>query len=158
MFKKITVILMLIVIFFVGGYYLVGYLTNTRKFGSFKIAVTLSDDIQTQIINSKGGNIILGSNKDDAVNLKFPNMSILGTTDITLSRIKSVGNLPIGSSFVNGVDINSTEDKLGNLATLTVPIPSKFTNQKLLGFVYDSSGDNYRLYPINIKVVTRSFK
>lgn len=163
MIYKLVGLLLIVVIFFGGGYFLIQNLSGfmagrklpslpfTTQIKSTNLGIKLTDYKKSEIISAKGGSLSLEGDQGKRINLDFPKMSILGTSDITVTQIQNIDGLPAGATLINGVQINSLEDKLGKLATLDVELPEEVSGKRLLGFVYDQDGKNFRRFPVEIK-------
>ncbi|MBW2508920.1 MAG: hypothetical protein JRE81_09835, partial [Deltaproteobacteria bacterium] len=95
------------------------------------------------------GGVVTATGADGTeYSLSIPVDALIEDTEISLTPIVGIDDLPMSGGFVAGVHFEPSGLELFRTATLSVTSPSEpdvGTNEALVGFVYDDDGENLAL-------------
>ena len=107
-----------------------------------------SDREASASVGPEGGTVDATGADGTEYSLAIPPDALLEETEISLTPILSIDDLPMSGGFVAGVHFEPSGLELFRTATLTVTFPSSPSvgaEEVLAGFVYDDDGDNLAL-------------
>lgn len=114
------------------------------------LSVTLTADAQSmkQTVGKAGGSISVTGSNGVVYTLTIPTDALLNDTEITLTPISQVGNLPLSGGLLGAVKIEPEDLEFYNYTTLTMTSTSAVpSGMKAVGFASGSTGQEFYLYP-----------
>lgn len=162
-------------LYIVGGVLLAVILACLGGFFVWKYVLTKNGDFT---LNAKGlkvqptTNIAVKVSKDvvaaDGASMEVDNAGVKSTlnldkaslpasSQITVTGLTAIANLPAGLQFATGVELGPDGTKLDKSSTLRLDLPAAVASQRIMGFSYSGTGGDLHFYPIKLENNTAIF-
>jgi hypothetical protein len=113
------------------------------------VPILEQDGSVAQVIDGHGGKITATSAAGVQISLTVPKFAILSPTEIRITPITSINNIPWTGSFISGVKLEPEGLRFGSPLELAFTLPDSSSLRKYVpGFACDGGLNTFRLFPL----------